>query len=221
MARLRPAGAPNPGGSFEKWTVRLLLPALALALVIVPLNIVSPDRRDGLLGWRAWFDGPERGEWRALTIDGEDVYDARYIIEVRDGAVQGGHDACNSWNFSGESDPVTGERMMTSTQALCEDTSARLAYHALAFGTPRIKLQAGDRLLISQGRHRGTFRRWTKQDVEQEQKAARSAQGALGDGQSGETRTPAQPETTPSPPPPPLQTMPQPIPHGSPQPATR
>ena len=82
----KPAGRPNPGGAFEKWTVRLLLPALGIALAVFLAGIIWP-RPNTPVDWRAWFDGPERGLWRAETLDGRDVFAGRFTVAIAEGEV--------------------------------------------------------------------------------------------------------------------------------------
>ena len=170
MARLRPPGAPNPGGVFEKWTVRLLLPALVLAMGFAVLQVLVPDQRGTIFDWRAWFDGPERGMWRAETIDDADVFERKFLISIADGAVGGGRDGCNYW-YHNDPDDRTGKQGITSTLAMCIETPESAAYWQVAYGSPRLELLSKDRLRINGNGHTILARRWTRQDEEAERRA--------------------------------------------------
>lgn len=179
MARLNRPTRPNRGGSFEKWTVRLILPALLLAMGSVMLGLAGVHGPD----WRGWFDGPERGTWRLLTINGEDVSTERMSVTVQSGEIVAGRDGCNYWNYSGEADPVNGERMMTSTLAGCMDTPAIQAYRKIAHGGAILRLLDENHLEAQSLGTVGQFIRWTdameeaeRAEGEREVEAARNAE---------------------------------------------
>ena len=159
-----PRVGPNRGGAFEKWSVRLLLPALIAGLLFAML---AGFRDRPLVDWRAWFDGPERGDWRALTLNGEDVFDRRFLVTIADGEIVAGRDGCNFWAFAGV-DERTGERMYTSTLAGCVDTPAMAVYRVLTHGDPQMAMPREDRLVLTSGSCRGEFRRWTRDDDDAE-----------------------------------------------------
>ena len=204
---------PNRGGAFETWTVRLLLPALLLALAF---SLATGFRDRPLVDWRAWFDGPERGTWRALTLNGQEVFEEKFLIGIADGAVTGGRDGCNYWGF-GEEDAATGERSITSTLAACEPTPAMAVYGVLAFGAPEMTLQGESRLVLSEGRCRGVFRRWTRDDEDAERAREEAEMEALRQREQRERSSSPQPVPPPaivppagSPPPPPAPPPPPP-----------
>ena len=206
---------PNRGGAFEKWTVRLLLPALLLALAG---SLLLGIRDRPLVDWRAWFDGPERGTWRALTLNGEPVFDEKFLLTIADGEIVGGRDGCNYWSVAGI-DEKTGERMITSTLAGCVDTPAMAVYRMLAFGKPDVGLPANDRLVLTLGRCRGQFRRWTRDDEDAERaryeaemavQREREQREAFSKARTGH-RAPAV-TPMPGPPPPPAPLPPPPTP---------
>ena len=186
---------PNRGGAIEKWAVRLIVPALFLALFMAMYWVAGPR-----LDWRAWFDGPERGTWRALTLNGEDVFDDKYLVTIADGAIVGGRDGCNYWSFAGI-DERTGERIYESTLAGCTPTPAMAVYRVLAHGEADLRLESEDRLAISQGKCRGEFRRWTREDEELERARYEAQMEAQ---RRADTRVEAaQPVPSPAIPPPP------------------
>lgn len=188
---------PNRGGSFEKWTVRLLLPALLLALVCIALLVAGVRGPD----WRAWFDGPERGNWRAVTIDGLDVFDERMFVTIADGQVQGGRDGCNDWGYTSDADPVTGERMILSTLAGCEETVETIAYRTVAHYRADVALIEPDTLRLRFGEVSGEFTRWTQEMEDAEQAAEQNAIDAARTAQPSE-RSPVYPASDGVPPPP-------------------
>ncbi len=153
---------PNRGGALEKWAVRLIVPALFTALFLAMFWVAGPR-----IDWRAWFDGPERGTWRALTLNGEEVFAEKFLVTIADGEVVGGRDGCNYWSFDGY-DARSGERIISSTLAGCSDTPAMATYRVLANGGADMKLAGEDRLSLISGRCRGEFRRWTREDEDAE-----------------------------------------------------
>lgn len=159
-------GRVNRGGSFEKWTVRLVVPAIFLALFIAMFSIAG-SRVD----WRGWFDGPERGTWRAVTIDGLDVRENRMHVIVADGEIRGGRDGCNYWGYSGEPDPETGERMIETTLAGCVDSPEIRAYNTIGHHLAELRLEGEDRLIVSNQGVTGNFIRWTDAMEEAEREA--------------------------------------------------
>lgn len=206
---------PNRGGAFEKWTVRLLLPALLLVLVA---SLLLGFRDRPLVDWRAWFDGPERGTWRALTLNGEAVFDEKFLLTIADIEIVGGRDGCNYWSLAGI-DEKTGERMITSTLAGCVDTPAMAVYRMLAFGGPAVELSASDRLVLTVGRCRGQFRRWTREHEDAERARYEAQMAVQREREQREafskarTERRTQPVTpTDGPPPPPAPPPPPPIP---------
>ncbi|MGB3167423.1 MAG: hypothetical protein WBA68_11680 [Alteraurantiacibacter sp.] len=165
-----PPRRPNHGGAFEKWTVRMIVPALFLALFVAMYSVAGPR-----IDWRAWFDGPERGTWRAVTVDGMDVADERMEVVVANDEVAGGRDGCNYWAYSGKRDPATGERMMTTTLAGCEQTPERRAYDRLALETSQLRIVDDYTLEIRNRDTVGTFTRWTEEMAEAERLADQRA----------------------------------------------
>ena len=181
---------PNRGGAFEKWTVRLLLPALVLALGAAIA---------GLFGFRAeeataLWDGPERGEWQAVQINGQDVRAHGYIVSFENGEIVGGKDGCNNWGFTDDVDPVTGERMVMSDLMYCPPGPADDAYWSLASGPTEFTLDDTGTLEIRNANDEryspvGFFRR------------LEDLRGAV-DPPVDESELPAQPPPPPAPPPP-------------------
>ncbi|MWV29201.1 hypothetical protein [Aurantiacibacter rhizosphaerae] len=70
-------------------------------------------------------------------------------IVIADGEVRGGRDGCNYWGYVGEPDPETGERMMESTLAACDQTPAIQAYDSIGHYRAEIELLSENRLLVS------------------------------------------------------------------------
>lgn len=198
---------PNRGGAIEKWTVRLIVPVIFAALAAAMLSVAGPT-----IDWRGWFDGPERGTWRALALDGEDVRDARLSVSIVEGEVVAGHDGCNAWWVDGEPDPESGERNYMSTLAACGPEPFDTAYGNLAFGNPSMVLsEDGDRLELSANGHYGLFMRWSRDMAEAEREAderameaARRAQQAIPSRTSpapSQRQPPRAAEVPPAPPP--------------------
>ena len=136
MARLTPL-RPNRGGAFERWTVRLLLPALVAALLLAVA---------GLFGFRtgdltALWDGPERGDWLAIRINGQAVGGHSYIVRFEHGDIVGGHDGCNAWGFSDTIDPRTGKRLISSDAQACAEGPVDHAYWSLVSGPTHFTLR--------------------------------------------------------------------------------
>lgn len=213
MARLSP---PGRGGAFEKWAIRLLLPALLLGMVLLAMSL-----RGGLhIDWGAFSDGPERGTWRAESFDGEDVFDFRFSIVVREGQIVGGRDGCNYWSFAGEPDPRTGERMIESTLAACAETPETRIYGALGRAPgAQLALRGDDRLEVRNLGHTGMFRRWSEDDDKAEQdrdfEAARRAnppERPVSASRLPSTQTPPAPRAIP---PRQLPPVPMPAPDGA------
>ncbi|MGB3795616.1 MAG: hypothetical protein WA957_04855 [Alteraurantiacibacter sp.] len=205
---MNPAPSPNRGGAFEKWTIRILIPALLLALFIAALGFAGVRGPD----WRAWFDGSERGTWRAVEIDGLDVRQERMSIVVADGEIRGGRDGCNYWGYAGEPDPVTGERMMESTLAACIGTPAIKAYNTIGHYRAKIELLSENRLLVTYGETRGEFIRWTNDLAEAERAADEIAVQAAIKAQPPQPPQPPQLAPTVRPPPMPPTRLPPPAP---------
>ena len=170
MARVSPPRRPNRGGAFEKWTVRLFVPVLFIALFAAMASVMNwwPD-------WRAWFDGPERGTWRAATFDGLDVSGAGLSVSIVDGQIVAGHDGCNSWWKDGEPDPETGEQRYMSTLVACAELPTDPAYYTLAHGDPAMVLLSENTLELRAGEHVGVFSRWTEAMAEAEREAEERA----------------------------------------------
>ncbi|WP_340588917.1 hypothetical protein [Erythrobacter alti] len=192
----------------------MLLPALVLGLVLVMLSVAGQR----LPEWRAWFDGPERGTWRAVTIDGLDVSDERMHIVVAEGEIRGGRDGCNYWGYSSEPDPQTGERMTTTTLAACPDTPKLRAYDAIGHFRSDLRLLAEDRLEVSYRGTTGIFRRWTEELEEAEREADERAMEAARRAQP-EFPSPVYPPPGDRPPPPPAPPPAPPMPPAPPPPA--
>ncbi len=208
-------GRPNRGGAFETWTVRLLLPALVLAL---PASLLLGFSDRPLVDWRAWFDGPERGTWRALTINDDEVFDEKFLVTIADGEIVAGRDGCNYWGVSGI-DERTGERIYTSTLAACADTPARSAYRVLTHGAADMTLSGEDRLILASGKCRVELRRWTREDEDAEQARYEAEMAAQREIEQRRARTDPPPAAVPPPvapspgsPPPPPQIPPPPPP---------
>ncbi len=153
--------------------MRLIVPAIFIALFTAMYSVAGPR-----IDWRAWFDGPERGTWRAITIGGLDVADERMSIAVADGEIRGGRDGCNYWGYSGAPDPETGDREITSTLAACEETPALQAYDAIGHYRADLRLVSEDRLEVSYRGVSGIFRRWTTELEEAERRADERAMEA-------------------------------------------
>ncbi|APE28028.1 hypothetical protein [Aurantiacibacter gangjinensis] len=207
MARLSGPQRPNRGGAFETWTVRLLVPALILALLAIVLAVLGFRGPD----WRAWFDTEDRGEWRAVTIGGLDVSNERMSIIIADGEIVGGRDGCNFWSYDGPPDPVTGERGMHSTLAGCPDTPELRAYNAVGHYRADFRLESEDRLVVSYNGVTGQFIRWTDAMEQAEREADERAMEAARAAEPPPARRPAVPAAVP-PPAPPAQPMPEPPP---------
>lgn len=187
--------------------MRLIVPALFFALFVAMYSVAGPR-----LDWRAWFDGPERGTWRAITIDGLDVAKDRMSIVVADGEIRAGRDGCNYWGYTGEADPRTGEREKMSTLAGCIDTPEIIAYYAIGHYRADLRLLSENRLEVSYRGTTGIFRRWTDEleeaeraEEERAMEAARRAQESMPSpvypAQGGPpTATPPLPPPPPSPP---------------------
>ncbi|KLI62940.1 hypothetical protein [Aurantiacibacter marinus] len=204
---------PNRGGAFEKWTVRLIVPALFIALFSAMFSVAGPR-----VDWRAWFDGPERGTWRAIMIGGLDVAAERMSIAVADGEIRGGRDGCNYWGYSGAPDPETGERMISSTMAACEETPALQAYDAIGHYRAELQLVSADRLEVSYRGVTGIFRRWTPELDEAERRADERAMDAA---RRAESKMPSPVYPAPdrnAPPPPAPPAAPPPPPPAPPNP---
>ena len=199
--------SPNRGGAFETWTVRLLLPLVGLALLVAIAGITG-----FAIDWRAWFDGPERGTWRVSELDGIDLRGERMWIEVRDGKVRGGRDGCNYWSYESDAEPRTGERMMISTLAWCDQTPARSAYAALAHGEPEMALLSDDVLEMRAFGVIGRFVRWTEAMERAERKADERALEATHAAQPSVPSPGVYPRSTEIPPPPTLAAHPPPPP---------
>ncbi|RPF72238.1 hypothetical protein [Aurantiacibacter spongiae] len=158
----RLASRSGRGGAFEVWTVRLLLPALVLAL-LATVAAVAGFRYEEL---PALFDGPERGTWLALSLNGEDVAARGFLVRVEGGDVVAGHDGCNAWGRTGETDPASGRPITTTTLVACDPIPYQQAYRRLAFGDAAMQVGADGRLALRIGDTAGTFRRWTGDDTE-------------------------------------------------------
>ncbi|WP_161981530.1 hypothetical protein [Aurantiacibacter suaedae] len=193
--------------------MRLLLPLVALALLVAVAGVSGY-----VIDWRAWFDGPERGTWRAQEIGGIDVRADRMWIVVREGEVRGGRDGCNYWSYEGAPDPRTGERMMTSTLALCEETPVRRAYARLARGSSTMALLSDDLLEVRAFGVIGRFVRWTEEMERAEREAderaieAARAAGPPAASPGVYTRSDTIPRPPLPPPPPPPAVVPPPPP---------
>ncbi|RJY09982.1 hypothetical protein [Aurantiacibacter aquimixticola] len=170
-----------------------------------------------LLDWRAWFDGPERGTWRAKTLDGVDVRERRMWVVIEDGEIVAGRDGCNYWGWETEPDPATGERGIISTLAACGPEPGDEAYGALSFGTPEMQLRPADHLVLRAMGHEGIFIRWTD-EMEEAEHAADEREMERQRALQPKVRSPVYPAAPPGPPtarPPP----PPPAPAASPPPA--
>lgn len=197
---------PNRGGAFEKWAVRLLLPGLVIALL---LAFATGFRDRPLVDWRAWFDGPERGTWRALTLNGDDVFADRFLISIAEGEILSGRDGCNYWWSDRDGNGM-------STLALCEPTEAMATYAMLAHGQSTMALAGKDRLVLKLGKCRGEFRRWTRDDEEAER--AREEADMAAQRQVEERLARNQPQPTQVPPPAPVPPAATPMPPQVPPP---
>ena len=143
MARIGPP-RPNRGGAFEVWTVRLLLPALVAASLLTLASVAGYRLGDITALW----DGPERGDWQAVEINGQYVRPHGYVLRFEHGEIVGGHDGCNSWGFTGDVDPRSGKRMISSDAQACAEGPADRGYWAIASEPTSFKLQDDGRLKI-------------------------------------------------------------------------
>jgi hypothetical protein len=73
------------------------------------------------------------GLWRVVTIDGQPAKNQRMTIDIRNGAIVGGHDGCNQWNhITGED----GKPMIMSTCVGCSDKDPELRAYG-SFQNPK------------------------------------------------------------------------------------
>lgn len=75
------------------------------------------------------FNGPKNGVWQLEQISSRPA-DRRYTVEIRYGAIEGGYDGCNNWDFMDERHE-DGERMVVQDAQGCPPVPDDALYNAL------------------------------------------------------------------------------------------
>lgn len=126
---------------------------LALLLAVAALLGGCSEPARELTGWQGQAVD---GVWVAETIDGRSVGRTRYVINVAEGRVTGGHDGCNGWGF----EMYQGERTVNSTLIGCPPDPLHQGYWAVVRPEPwTARLLENGRLEASAPGHRVVLRR--------------------------------------------------------------
>ena len=139
-------------GQHHKRLAWVTVGGLALAALAVAVDIAIPE---GETLWHMIAAPEEDGRWRFATIDGRDVRQEHYTLDVRWGEIAGYHDGCNSCGVT-QHDPDSPYHSRTCTLMACAYKPNQVRFRRFLAGEPRMQMD-GPRLILSVPGHRAVL----------------------------------------------------------------